>query len=123
MLSDVRTSRNTEHLFTAMRYVGAHSAGGMVVYTSAPICVFIGLEKLVHKQIMPVRFVHDKNWPKVAVDDLDSEGFHTEFSVNWQQFRFHVRNKLLAIQGVSERFPTGYKIHVHLRGKRVSRNA
>ncbi len=122
MLSDVQISRNTESLFAATHYVGAQE-GGMVIYTLAPICVFTGLEKILNKQILLVRFIHDKNWPKLAIDDLDRIDFHTEFSVAWQCFRFQPRNKLLLVQGKSKQFPMGYKIHIHLRDKKVSRDA
>lgn len=123
MLSKLEVAKNTEALFDAMRYIGADRIGAMVVYATAPVCVIRGRVKLLDREPHSVRFTHDKNMPKLAIDTLEDIDFHTEFSTGWQKFRFQERKKLLLIEGRSERFPNGYLVHLHLKGKRAARDA
>ena len=107
----------------AAQYLGGSKIGSMVFYATVPICLFVGTTKRIDKQPCSVRFVCDKNWPKLHIDDLDEEEFHTEFCVAWQGMKFNAEKSLLVVEGRSDKAKNGYKLHLHLRGKRASRDA
>ncbi|QNN47458.1 hypothetical protein H9L17_04790 [Thermomonas brevis] len=119
MLSEQQIEANRDALFETARHLNGPQIGGMVFHAKVPVCLFIGTDKIVDKQIYLVRFVHDKNWPKLQIDNLDSVNFHTEFSVAWQHMKFNAEKALLIVKGTSDRVPIGYKLHLHVRGKRA----
>jgi hypothetical protein len=122
MLSDLAIRKNTTELFDAMRYMDAPRTGGMVVFTTVPVSLTKGGRRVLRAVEYSVRFTHDKNLPKFAIDQLETVGFHTEFSVGWQSFRFDEESKDLVVTGKGDRAPGDYELRLHLDGATVSRN-
>jgi hypothetical protein len=72
MLSDLAIRKNTTELFDAMRYMDAPRTGGMVVFTTVPVSLTKGGRRVLRAVEYSVRFTHDKNLPKFAIDQLET---------------------------------------------------
>ena len=122
MLSDEDVRKSISALFDAMEKAGAAKIGGMVVYADIPISLSVGNNNLIDNQVFLVSFIHDKNWPKFYIEQLDEIDFHTEFSTRFQNITY-TENDVLAIKGRSERFPSGYILKLYMHKIELRSNA
>lgn len=123
MSTDAQIQESTAQFFDAMRYMRAPLVGGMVVFATVPVSLKKGDRRVLDYAKYSVRFTHDKNLPKFAIDELEEIGFYMEFSVGWQTFRFDEEQKDLVVTGKGDLAPRGYELRLHLEGRKVSRDA
>ena len=105
---------STEQLFNAVIHIDGHKTGAVAFSVRAPIDLIVSGEKMVSFMEYDIRFVHDKNWPKLQIDSLLNNDFYSEFSPTFQRFKFSKRNETLSVSGTRHDSRDNYVLTIHL---------
>ncbi|WP_164072683.1 hypothetical protein [Stenotrophomonas maltophilia] len=122
MLRSKAIEMSRDALIDALRYLGGLKFGGKTCYAQLPVSVSTGGKVLIEIESCLVRFVHDTNHHKVQIDDLVDHGFHSEFSVAWQEMSFDENDGVLLIEGTKQGTKQRYKTYLQLHGEQAFRN-
>lgn len=107
---------STEQLFKAVIHIDGHKTGSMAFSVRAPIDLVVSGDILVSFKEHDIRFVYDKNWPKLQIDSLSDIDFYSDFSPTFQRFKFSKRNETIVVSGTRHDSSDKYVLTIHLSG-------